>query len=593
MDPITRHHYENLASNSALRSNEGSISTVRTQIVNINGQETLIPTIWDGKELSTEEATRRAIDSGIEWDTGTIQDLEQKDFALHQNMREIDPGQAKQILQASTEGAFESAGGTLTETDETFEGGYPMWKYKEDVQEDFPDEEYSSLMSPSSSARPKGRTDEVIRNNISSEWKDSIGKLWSEDNPKGYASGGLTAADKSAAEIDALIAKYENDDSVSKDPYTWQEVTNAAMDFTPILGDAKGIVETGEDLSSEWQKNDPDYTYMGIVGGAGALAAGAGLVPFIGDYASKAIKGAARKYGRGLAAKPDDALETFVDDLDVAGAATDATREGIYAAGDSVSATLDDSIRTAGTDVVTQYEQNVYEDDLEDRAETTKSEPEGERTAGLYNLGGLSLADSTKGITHPEGRKMANKKFQLDPKNTDANGDGTSSEYEKLQAEAKQIASVDTDDADPTKAIGMATGGIMKAEDNKDPVSGNVIPLGSTAENVRDDIPAMLSQDEYVIPAHVVKWHGLKTIQQMQEEAECGLMCMEMNGRIGGEELDDPEEDTSDDIEGDIEEDVDDSKNEDKNDGKAKKTKKAKSAPSVKKKKNIAFMKMA
>ena len=124
----------------------------------------------------------------------------------------------------------------------------------------------------------------------------------------------------------------------------------------------------------------------------------------------------------------------------------------------------------------------------------------------------------------------------------------------------------------------------MKAEDI-DPVSGNVIPLGSTAENVRDDIPAMLSQDEYVMPAHVVKWHGLKTIQEMQAEAECGLMCMEMSGRIGGEELDD--------IKGDIEEDVEDSKSEDEDDGKAKKKKKAKSAPSIKKKQSIAFMKMA
>ena len=592
MDPITRHYYENIASNNTLRNNDGSLSTVKTQIVNIGGRDTLIPTIWDGKELSTEDATRRAIDSGIEWDTGTISDLEEKDFAIHQNMREMDPGQAKQILQASTEGTFESAGGTLTKTDETFEGGYPMWSYKEDLPESFSDEESSSLMAPPSSVRPKERTAEVIRNNISSEWKDSIGKLWSEDKPKGYASGGMTAADKSAAEVDALIAKYENDNGVSKDPYTWQEVSNAAMDFTPILGDAKGIVETGEDLSSEWQKENPDYTYMGIVGGAGALAAGAGLVPFVGDYASKAIKAGARKYGRGLASKPDDAFEAFVDDIDAAGAATDATREGIYAAGDSVADALDSSIQKTGTDVVTQYEQNIYEDELEDRAEDRRSEPEGERTASLYNLGGLSLGDSTKGITTPEGQKMANKKFQLNPKNTDANGDGTSSEYEKVQAEAKQVASIDTDNTDPTRAIGMATGGIMKAEDI-DPVSGNVIPLGSTAENVRDDIPAMLSQDEYVMPAHVVKWHGLKTIQEMQAEAECGLMCMEMSGRIGGEELDDPEEDSSEDIEGDIEEDVEDSKSEDKDDGKAKKKKKAKSAPSIKKKQSIAFMKMA
>ena len=33
-----------------------------------------------------------------------------------------------------------------------------------------------------------------------------------------------------------------------------------------------------------------------------------------------------------------------------------------------------------------------------------------------------------------------------------------------------------------------------------DPVSGNDIPMGATAENVRDDVPAMLSEGEIVVP---------------------------------------------------------------------------------------------
>ena len=114
-----------------------------------------------------------------------------------------------------------------------------------------------------------------------------------------------------------------------------------------------------------------------------------------------------------------------------------------------------------------------------------------------------------------------------------------------------------------------------------DPVSGNPIPLGSTAENVRDDIPAMLSQGEYVLPANVVSWHGLKTITDMQSEAEMGLMMLHADGLIGGQELDD----TSDDVE--------ETKKDSKNDGKAKKKKKAKSAPAIKKKKNVSFLKRA
>ena len=36
----------------------------------------------------------------------------------------------------------------------------------------------------------------------------------------------------------------------------------------------------------------------------------------------------------------------------------------------------------------------------------------------------------------------------------------------------------------------------------------------------------MQSENEYVRPAHVVKWYGLKHIMDMQTEAEMGLMAM-------------------------------------------------------------------
>ena len=81
---------------------------------------------------------------------------------------------------------------------------------------------------------------------------------------------------------------------------------------------------------------------------------------------------------------------------------------------------------------------------------------------------------------------------------------------------------------------GYMGGGMMSADVivGIDPVSGNEIPLGSDAENVRDDIPAMLSEDEYVLPADVVKWHGLKHIQEMHDEASMGLMSMAMDGLV-------------------------------------------------------------
>jgi hypothetical protein len=65
-----------------------------------------------------------------------------------------------------------------------------------------------------------------------------------------------------------------------------------------------------------------------------------------------------------------------------------------------------------------------------------------------------------------------------------------------------------------------------------DPVSGNPVPPGSSEENVRDDIPAVLSDGEYVVPADVVRYHGLKTFMALRDEAKLGLMAMHMEGQI-------------------------------------------------------------
>lgn len=80
-----------------------------------------------------------------------------------------------------------------------------------------------------------------------------------------------------------------------------------------------------------------------------------------------------------------------------------------------------------------------------------------------------------------------------------------------------------------------------------DEESGNPIPAGSTDKEVRDDVEALLSEGEYVLPADVVKWHGLKHIQEMRNEAKAGLMCMCMDGQIKTPESDEDYEEPSDD----------------------------------------------
>lgn len=70
-----------------------------------------------------------------------------------------------------------------------------------------------------------------------------------------------------------------------------------------------------------------------------------------------------------------------------------------------------------------------------------------------------------------------------------------------------------------------------------DPVSGNEVPLGSLPEEVRDDIPAQLSEGEYIVPADVVRFHGVKKFEELRAEAKMGFNTMENTGRIGGEPI--------------------------------------------------------
>lgn len=78
----------------------------------------------------------------------------------------------------------------------------------------------------------------------------------------------------------------------------------------------------------------------------------------------------------------------------------------------------------------------------------------------------------------------------------------------------------------------------MEQEIKFDPVSGNEVPPGATPNEVRDDIDAKLSENEYVLPANVVKYYGLKFIEGMVEKANKGWEEMEAKGRVGGKPQD-------------------------------------------------------
>jgi hypothetical protein len=83
---------------------------------------------------------------------------------------------------------------------------------------------------------------------------------------------------------------------------------------------------------------------------------------------------------------------------------------------------------------------------------------------------------------------------------------------------------------------GMEDGGLKDEGGSVDPVSGNDVPSGSTQAEVRDDIPAQLSEGEFVFPADVVRYIGLENLMQLRSKAKQGLAKMEAMGQMGNSE---------------------------------------------------------
>ena len=89
----------------------------------------------------------------------------------------------------------------------------------------------------------------------------------------------------------------------------------------------------------------------------------------------------------------------------------------------------------------------------------------------------------------------------------------------------------------------FADGGINQQGGTTDPVSGNEVPPGAMQKEVRDDIPAQLSEGEFVVPADVVRYIGLDRLMKIRDKAKEGLARMEEIGQMGNsEQATNPEE---------------------------------------------------
>lgn len=84
----------------------------------------------------------------------------------------------------------------------------------------------------------------------------------------------------------------------------------------------------------------------------------------------------------------------------------------------------------------------------------------------------------------------------------------------------------------------MQQGGMADDGMSREPVTGNNIPPGALASEVRDDVDAKLSGGEYVVPADVLRYYGVRFFEDLRSQAKQGMMEMESAGRIGGVPVD-------------------------------------------------------
>ena len=176
-----------------------------------------------------------------------------------------------------------------------------------------------------------------------------------------------------------------------------------------------------------------------------------------------------------------------------------------------------------------------------------------EKAEEQMNSGGLMKNEYNRGgdvIKTEAGEKMKKENpNKALPEKADINKDGEFQEWEKARHEAIKAAQAE-DSAEMNMGGLMSDHPMMKMVVGIEKESGNEIPPGSMPEEVADDIPAMLSEGEYVVPADVVRWHGVKTFEELRCEAKMGMGLMAHDGRIA--EVD---EETRLPVDSDIEED--------------------------------------
>lgn len=253
------------------------------------------------------------------------------------------------------------------------------------------------------------------------------------------------------------------------------DAAKIVAELTPFVGD----VMAAKEIFEETQKEDPNWFMIGALGGAAVV----GLIPGIGDAASALIKRGAKASSRKTAPLMDEASKAIS------------------------RSDLDDSIGRSG--------RKMYdEEDVLEADDLIFSWEKGE-------------------ISNPELRKrMKEIGFPVDTKRI----------MPKKTGEELEVVNPNNNKIQQWKDVpmGFAEGGDVSRQMDAvfkstrvDPVSGNEVPPGSLPEEVRDDVPAMLSEGEYVVPADVLRYYGVKFFEDLRDKAKAEMSGMEAEGRTG------------------------------------------------------------
>ena len=369
---------------------------------------------------------------------------------------------------------------------------------------------------------------------------------------------------------------------------TFKDAATAVAEMTPIIGDAMAAKEVYDEL----QKEDPNYGLIAALGGAALI----GAIPGIGDAAAAGIRkavdvakrvevdpDAVGMMGGNIRIKPKDESvwsypEQLYDSADTSinvskkpAGYNELKKRGEIKDGDLIvdigGGRFDNLVEDAAEEGATVKVYDPFNRTPEHNAAVVDSVKDGQADMAMsHNV--LNVIQEDKNIIdiamQAENAIKPNGKAHFSVYEGDGKGVGkvTTKGYqrnEKTQAYVPLIEQVFGKDnvtrrgkiITATKSAkgfnegGMAMeeqlemnlGGIPDNTIGQDPVSGNDIPLGSTAENVRDDIPANLSEGEIVVPADVVNFHGVKLFEDLRAEAKIGYAQMAEDGRIGGSPL--------------------------------------------------------